>query len=85
MTTSPRVDHLLAQMTLEEKVGQLNLLHGAADADRNAVRAGAVSGYLLGPPRWDQGQEFSWAKETNELQRIAAEESRLKIPLIFRP
>jgi beta-glucosidase len=77
------IEKLLEQLTLEEKAGQLNLLHGAVNAERDAVRAGAVSGYLLGPPRWDMGAAFSWAEEANSLQRIAVEESRMHIPLVF--
>lgn len=77
------IKKLIGQMTLEEKAGQLNLLHGVVGANLEAVRRGEVSGFLFGPPRWERIADFSWADETNALQREAVERSRLGIPLIF--
>lgn len=72
----PAVEALLAQMTLEEKVGQMTqracFEHDRADAEA-AVRAGRVGSFLNAP-----GLEAR-----NELQRIAVEESRLGVPLLF--
>lgn len=73
-----KVEALLAQMTLEEKLGQLQLLDNpAAAADRAAaldlVRRGLVGGIL----------NAHGARQVNELQRLAMQESRLKIPLLF--
>ncbi len=80
-----RVDALLAQMTLEEKVGQLNLYSGAFD--------------LTGPPPsggtqkeiYDQIQRglvgamlnVVGAEATRKAQQLAVEGSRLHIPLLF--
>ncbi|KAF1071097.1 MAG: Beta-glucosidase BoGH3B [Variovorax sp.] len=86
-TTDPRIEALIARMTVEEKVGQLSL-YGPADTNipgnpqanrRNAqleadeVRAGRVTGLFN-----NEG-----LTRKRELQRIAVQESRLGIPLIF--
>ncbi len=68
-----RVNALLAKMTLEEKVGQLN----QADVDKtnleHAIAAGKVGSVVYA----------AGAVQTNNLQRIAIERSRLRIPLLF--
>lgn len=66
-----RVEDLLARMTLEEKVGQLNLA-GQHDVDPEDIRAGRV-GMVMNAIE---------PRRTNELQRIARS-SRLGIPLLF--
>ncbi len=70
-----RVDLLLAQMTLEEKVGQLSqaggIAFGGAPEPEEALRKGAGS--------------VLWINDTrrfNELQKIAMQ-SRLKIPVLY--
>ena len=75
------IDHLMSRMTLEEKIGQLNLLVAGLDitgAQRSTavvekVREGLVGGvfntYAPTPVR--------------SLQSIAVKESRLGIPLLF--
>lgn len=75
-----RVNDLLKRMTLEEKIGQLWQSDTPADADivmAPKLRAGQVGSFLGG----------SSVIETpilrNKLQRIAVEQSRLGIPLIF--
>lgn len=101
-----KVEELLSQMTLEEKIGQMNQespsivggfdvpfeeliemmtdgrisaeefqnMMSAAERDfhENDIRAGKVGSLLLDDPG-----------KSNELQRIAVEESRLGIPLII--
>jgi beta-glucosidase len=72
----PRVEELIEQMTPLEKAGQLtqNALFGPADeAIRRAVQEGRIGSFLNAPD----------LAHRNELQRIAVEQSRLKIPLIF--
>ena len=66
-----RVDRLLARMTLEEKLQQIQLLSDGqvTDADARAGVGGVFS--LVDPARID------------ELQHIAVEESRLGIPILF--
>jgi len=77
-----KVDELFSQMTLEEKLGQLNCLvapKGAVTGEQQStgvaekVRAGAV-GSLFG--RHDRDELMAW-------QKMAVEESRLGIPLLF--
>jgi beta-glucosidase len=73
-----RIEALLARMTLAEKLGQLQQSGGDVAGKANpdlfeAARAGRL-GSTLG---------VRGARNANELQRAAVEESRLKIPLIF--
>ena len=75
------INDLMGKMTLEEKLGQLNLpvtgdiVTGAAQSSNVAenIRAGRVGGLF----------NLKGAGNVAELQRIAVEESRLGIPLIF--
>jgi len=76
-----KVEALLEKMTLEEKIGQL-VQYSAGQAtgptsgrtdDRDMVRKGQVGSLF----------NVTSARETNALQRIAVENSRLHIPLIF--
>lgn len=74
--TDRGIDSLLARMTLEEKLGQLNLLSagGRASPEQTAlVRQGKLGGFL----------NVFGADNTKEIQRVAVTESRLKIPLLF--
>ena len=77
---------LIAKMTIEEKAGQLNLLvsglvsTGPASLDGQSfqdkadyIQKGKVTGFF----------NMYGASITHEMQRIAVEESRLGIPLIF--
>jgi len=75
-----RVSRLLGQMTLEEKIGQT--VHfadsstgpGAAHADyREQAAQGRVGSF----------ENITGAAETNSLQKLAVENSRLHIPLVF--
>jgi beta-glucosidase len=76
-----RVNALIGQMTLAEKIGQLNqysygMPTGPGTGRSNvedAVRRGEVGSFL----------NVTDPALSNRLQRIALEESRLKIPLIF--
>jgi len=73
-----RINALLAQMTLEEKLGQLQQLDGHADGKYRPEHLDLARRGLLGSTLNVRG-----AKLTNELQKVAVEQSRLKIPLIF--
>ena len=74
-------DSVLKLMTLEEKVGQLTQSPGrgtqtgprAPEGGEAKIRAGRVGSFL----------GIFGAEYTRELQRIATQESRLKIPLVF--
>ncbi len=73
-----RINALLTRMTLAEKLGQLQQLDGEGDGNFRPEHRELVRQGLLGSTLNVRG-----AQRTNELQRIAMDESRLKIPLIF--
>lgn len=70
-----KIDELMAKMTLQEKIGQLNQLTGTGLSDdmKTQIKDGKVGSIL---------NEID-VKTVNELQRIAVNETRLGIPLIF--
>ena len=81
---SLRVDSVLSLMTLDEKIGQLNQLSfgigwgptvkvAVPDEYKQQIREGKIGSFLNAI-----GAEFTY-----ELQKVAVEESRLKIPLLF--
>ncbi|MFO1477872.1 MAG: beta-glucosidase BglX [Verrucomicrobiota bacterium] len=75
-----RVDDLLSRMTLDEKIGQLLQEHREQDAVKqfgSRLRAGAIGSFL------DGSELIETPGPRNALQRVAVEESRLGIPLIF--
>jgi len=83
----PSIDALLSRMTVEEKVGQLSLFapvaagaagnpatrQPSAAEQRDDLRAGRITGFFNGQGLADK----------REAQRIAVNESRLGIPLLF--
>ena len=84
-TTHPvplnRVDSLLQLMTLEEKIGQLSLFTSDWDVTGPTLRENYKADIVAGKV----GAIFNahTADYTCELQRMAVEETRLGIPLIF--
>ncbi|MDX3116499.1 glycoside hydrolase family 3 N-terminal domain-containing protein [Streptomyces scabiei] len=77
-----KIKALLGRMTVEEKLGQLQQLSwtgdtgpggGQTEQAEKAARTGRLGSVL----------NIYGAKSTNELQRLAVEESRLGIPLLF--
>ncbi len=73
-----RIDQLLMRMTLEEKLGQLQQLDGEANGNFRPEHLEMVRKGLLGSTLNVRG-----AARTNQLQRVAMNESRLKIPILF--
>src|SRR5215217_8176734 len=73
-----RVNALLAQMTLEEKLGQLQQLDGEGNGNFRPEHLDLIRKGLLGSTLNVRG-----ARRTNEVQRVAMTESRLKIPVLF--
>jgi beta-glucosidase len=73
-----RIDALIARMTLEEKLGQLQQLDGEANGNYRAEHLDLIRKGLLGSTLNVRG-----ARRTNELQRVAVEQSRLKVPVLF--
>lgn len=83
--TDKRVNDLLARMTLTEKIGQLNQVSafwdvtGPVPGDANSVRKHqSLKDGLVGAMLNVKG-----VQNIRELQRIAVEETRLGIPLLF--
>jgi beta-glucosidase len=72
-----KIIELLDKMTLDEKIGQMfqaSDFHFSSDEDlKNAVKEGKVGSFL----------NIQGAERVAEIQRIAKEESRLGIPLLF--
>jgi beta-glucosidase len=75
------VSNLLAKMTLEEKLGQLNL-PGAGDITTGQARSSDIAKKIAEGKVGGLFNIKSVAK-IKEVQKIAVEQSRLKIPLIF--
>src|SRR3546814_1719914 len=75
------ITDLMAKMTLEEKIGQLSLLTSDWDSTGPTMRQGYQDDIRKGRI----GSIFNafTARYTRELQRLAVEETRLKIPLLF--
>ena len=69
-----RIDELLSQMTLEEKIGQLNQVTAYDTEGMKAEAAAGSIGSIL---------NLVDPVEINKIQRAAVEESRLGIPLVF--
>src|SRR5579871_6185704 len=76
-----RIDKLIAQMTLTEKLGQLTMTAAGyavtgpviAGDSTEAIRSGAIGNLL----------NLVGAEPIREMQRLAVEESRLRIPLLI--
>src|SRR2546423_11516034 len=73
-----RINAIIARMTLEEKLGQLQQLDGEANGNYRPEHRDMIRKGLLGSTLNVRG-----AVRTNELQRVAMNESRLKIPVLF--
>ena len=82
--TEHAIDSIIAGLTLQEKIGQLVQYSGGfstgptgertvMEGRRTLIRAGGIGSLF----------NVIGAEETHELQRIAVEESRARIPLIF--
>ena len=74
-TIDERVEELLGKMTIEDKIGQLNQMDGRRDVEqiKQEVREGTLTSIM----------NIVDPTVTNELQRIAIEESPAGIPLLF--
>ncbi|MDR1974455.1 MAG: beta-glucosidase BglX [Bacteroidales bacterium] len=78
------IDDLMSRMSVEEKIGQLHLISGTdaisgenlySDSNKTVmeIRKGKVGAFI----------NAKGVNKIRELQRIAVEESRMKIPLLF--
>jgi beta-glucosidase len=83
--TEQKIDALIATMTLDEKIGQLNQYTNRLDltgppptgggqkADYDQIKAGLVGSVI----------NVTGADDTRRIQQLAVENTRLKIPLLF--
>lgn len=74
-TVDERVEEILSRMTIEEKICQLNQMDGRRDIEKvkQEVREGTLSSIM----------NIVDPVVTDELQRIAVEESPSRIPILF--
>lgn len=84
-STEWRVDSVLENMTLEEKVGQMNQYNGFWSATGPAPQGGdAATKYQHLRNGWvGSVLNVQGVDEVRAMQRVAVEETRLGIPLIF--
>ena len=81
----PRVEPLIAKMSLAEKAGQLGVFSRPAGSDFNPGTGGGWNATLELLRNGSIGALYNGAgvAVNKELQRVAVEESRLGVPLIF--
>src|SRR4051794_17887034 len=81
----PDVSDLISKMTMPEKAGQLNQVARDFELDLEELRRGRVGSIISasGAYAGNDAQERVRASRINTLQKIAVEESRLGIPLLF--
>ena len=82
------INQLLDKMTLEEKIGQITQYYSPSPDDTetiNGIRSGSFGSFIMAtsPYAGNEKMRLDGIKHINELQRIAVEESRLGIPLLF--
>lgn len=85
LKTEQRIQDLLKRMTLDEKIGQLNQLSGGVLTGPAAANDQGQQGKLKDLREGKIGSFLNvlGAAETRSVQKIAVEETRLGIPLVF--
>lgn len=85
-----KIEEIISQMRVEEKIGQLNMEMVSANDEsiahlKDMARQGKLSSCILASSALagDCAQEQFLLSELNEIQRCAVEESRLGIPIIY--
>ena len=85
-----RIEEILSGMTLKEKIGQLNQITGPLRADqieaiKDSVRKGEVGSIILASSSTAGNDEQGHVNVElyNDIQRVAVEESRTHIPMIY--
>jgi beta-glucosidase len=77
------IDSIVAGLTIEEKIGQLVQYSGGFDTGPTAQRANEEKRNVLRAGKVGSLLNVYGSEVTRELQRIAVEESRAGIPLLF--
>lgn len=78
-----KIDSILSLMTIEEKAGQLVQYSGSFDTGTKTSRPNQSHEELIRSGKIGSFLNIIGAEETRRVQKIAVEESRLGIPLIF--
>jgi beta-glucosidase len=76
-----RIDKLLAAMTVEEKIGQLNMVAAGYAVTGPVLASGVIEGIRAG--RIGSLLNVWGAREVHAVQKIAVEKTRLGIPLLI--
>ncbi|MXN63613.1 beta-glucosidase [Stappia sp. GBMRC 2046] len=79
--TNHRLDALVDEMSIEEKIGQLTLV--MAEQTKNGPRIPAECVAAVRAGRAGTVSHLWGRRQTDEIQRVAIEETRLGIPLLF--
>jgi beta-glucosidase len=82
-TIEQRIDSVLALMTLDEKVGQLVQYSGGWDTGTQTSKPKEGHIELIRKGKIGSLLNVFGAEETKKIQKVAVEEARLKIPIIF--
>jgi beta-glucosidase len=82
-TVEQRVDSVLSKMTLDEKIGQLNQYSGGFFTGVNRNRPNGSYEQLIREGKLGSLLNVFGAEQTRRMQRMAVEQSRAKIPLLF--
>ncbi|MEW6061527.1 MAG: beta-glucosidase BglX [Bacteroidota bacterium] len=77
-----KIDSIIALMTLDEKLGQLNQI-GGTWYDTKTERLNEEQTALLKAGKIGSFLGITGAAETGRIQRIAVEQTRMKIPVLF--
>ncbi len=83
-----KIEELLSQMTLKEKIGQLNQIQAPLSPDETIfqmLREGKIGSFIMANTAHagNDAADHATAELLHELQRVAVEESRLGIPIIY--
>ena len=86
--TEEKISALIDKMTLREKIGQLNMIPSPSAADEDIfemLRRGEIGSFIMSSTAHAYSEDSVSADEAliNEMHRIAVEESRLGIPVMF--
>ncbi len=83
-----RIEELLSEMTLAEKIGQLNQIQAPLSPDKavfDMLREGKIGSFIMATTAHAGNDDTDNTAEEllHELQRVSVEESRLGIPVIY--
>ena len=88
MDIERRIEELLAKMTLQEKIGQLNQAKAPFIEDEGVfelIRQGKIGSFIMATTAHAGNDDTEMVENLliNKMQKIAVEESRLGIPIIY--